>query len=127
MQSRQVKEAPRHWFLWASSFFLVKTSPQFCRCNEASQQPHLEQTEAWSRTERKQSRAGQTGSMTHFAGEGDHVVYYYGPAWAATVQSGATEGFREEVNWAVDGRGVGMALQYGAALSSVDRARERSR
>jgi hypothetical protein len=29
MQSRQVKEAPRHWLRWPSSFFFVRTSPQF--------------------------------------------------------------------------------------------------
>ena len=29
MQSKQVKEAPRHWPRCGSSFFLVKTSPQF--------------------------------------------------------------------------------------------------
>ena len=30
MQSKQVKDAPRHWPRCESSFFLVRTSPQLC-------------------------------------------------------------------------------------------------
>jgi hypothetical protein len=121
MQSRHEKAAPRHWPRWASSFFLVSTSPQLCvRTDMSAADPMMAflALEAamlpwWGEGgratlgakglgQRRRERRGERKGGPHLAMKRDHVAAARGHGGNWLVEGAAAVG--GVLEWFIRGR-----------------------